>query len=36
MARPRLLDWDELREAIPPTYCEWIGMQLLEAIGVPH
>ena len=25
--------WDELKEAIPPAYTEWIGRQLLQAIG---
>ena len=24
--------WDELKEAIPPAYTEWIGAQLLRAI----
>lgn len=27
-------EWDELREAIPPAYTEWIGRQLLAAIRV--
>ena len=26
------MTWDELREAIPPAYTEWIGKQLLKAI----
>jgi DNA (cytosine-5)-methyltransferase 1 len=26
------IDWDGLREAIPPAYTEWIGRQLLAAI----
>ena len=26
------MDWDELREAIPPAYTEWIGRQLLSAV----
>lgn len=26
------MDWDELREAIPPEYTEWIGLQLLASI----
>jgi len=25
------MDWDELREAIPPHYTEWIGAQMLRA-----
>lgn len=25
--------WDELREAIPPAYTEFIGLQLMNAIG---
>lgn len=26
------MDWDELREAIPPAYGEWIGSQLMAAL----
>jgi DNA (cytosine-5)-methyltransferase 1 len=26
------MTWDELREAIPPAYTEWIGTQLLAAL----
>ena len=26
------MTWDELREAVPPAYTEWIGAQLLEAL----
>lgn len=26
------MEWDEIREAIPPAYCEWIGRQLLEHV----
>jgi DNA (cytosine-5)-methyltransferase 1 len=26
------MDWDELREAIPPAYTEWIGLQLQAAL----
>jgi DNA (cytosine-5)-methyltransferase 1 len=26
------MSWDELREAIPPAYTEWIGLQLLVAL----
>ena len=26
------MEWDELREAIPPAYCEWIGTHLLAAL----
>ena len=26
------MDWDELREAIPPAYTEWIGQRLREAL----
>jgi hypothetical protein len=26
------MKWDELKEAIPPTYSEWIGRQMVEAI----
>lgn len=26
-------DWDGVREAIPPAYTEWIGVQLLAALG---
>lgn len=28
-------DWHQLREAIPPSYTEWIGSRLLEHLGVP-
>ena len=28
------MSWDELREAIPPAYTEFIGKQLLEALKV--
>ncbi|HEY4895226.1 MAG TPA: DNA cytosine methyltransferase [Solirubrobacteraceae bacterium] len=31
------IDWmtrDELRQAIPPAYTEWVGAQLLRAMGV--
>lgn len=24
--------WDEIKEAIPPAYTEWIGGRLLEVI----
>lgn len=27
------MNWDDLREAIPPAYTEWIGRQLIEQIG---
>ena len=27
------MTWDELREAIPPAYTEWIGRQLLEFVA---
>ena len=26
-------DWDGIREAIPPAYTEWIGRQLIAAVG---
>lgn len=26
------MTWDELREAIPPAYTEWIGARLMEAL----
>jgi DNA (cytosine-5)-methyltransferase 1 len=26
------MEWDELREAIPPAYTEWIGRQLLQQL----
>lgn len=26
------MTWDEIREAIPPAYCEFIGAQLLESL----
>jgi DNA (cytosine-5)-methyltransferase 1 len=26
------MDWDDLREAVPPAYTEWIGTRLLERI----
>jgi DNA (cytosine-5)-methyltransferase 1 len=26
------MDWDELKEAIPPAYTHWIGRQLLQAL----
>lgn len=26
------MDWDEIREAIPPAYCEYVGTQLLSAL----
>ena len=26
------MDWDDLREAIPPDYCEFIGSQLVEQL----
>ena len=26
------MNWDELKEAIPPAYTEWIGRQLMEAL----
>jgi hypothetical protein len=29
------MTWDELREAIPPAYTEWIGAQLLAAAAPP-
>lgn len=25
------MEWDELRESIPPAYTEWIGKQLLRS-----
>jgi DNA (cytosine-5)-methyltransferase 1 len=28
------MTWDDLREAIPPAYSEWIGSQLLAALEV--
>ena len=28
------MTWPELRESIPPAYTEWIGAQLLRALGV--
>jgi DNA (cytosine-5)-methyltransferase 1 len=28
------MGWDDLREAIPPAYAEWIGRQLLAAVEV--
>jgi site-specific DNA-cytosine methylase len=28
------MTWDDLREAVPPTYTEWIGAQLLAALEV--
>lgn len=28
------MTWDELREAIPPAYTEWIGRQLLERMEI--
>jgi DNA (cytosine-5)-methyltransferase 1 len=28
------MTWNELREAIPPAYTEWIGTQLLQAVAV--
>ncbi len=27
------MTWDELREAIPPAYTEWVGRQLMVALG---
>lgn len=27
------MSWDEIREAIPPAYCEYVGQQLLQAIS---
>lgn len=27
------MEWDELREAIPPAFTEWIGAQLLRHVG---
>ena len=27
--------WDEIREAIPPAYTEFIGRQLLAALSAP-
>ena len=29
------LRWDELKEAIPPAYTEWIGQRLLAALFRP-
>jgi DNA (cytosine-5)-methyltransferase 1 len=29
------MEWDELREAIPPAYTFWLGRQLLAALQVP-
>jgi DNA (cytosine-5)-methyltransferase 1 len=26
------MDWDELRQAVPPVYTEWIGRKLLEIL----
>lgn len=26
------MDWDELREAIPPAMTEWVGRQLLASL----
>ena len=26
------MEWDELKEAIPPAYTEWIGKQLMEVL----
>ena len=28
------MGWDDLREAVPPAYTEWIGRQLIEAVEV--
>ena len=28
------MDWHEITQAIPPAYTEWIGAQLLRALGV--
>lgn len=28
------MDWDGLREAIPPAFTEWIGAQLLDALAL--
>ena len=30
---PDWMIWDELKEAIPPAYAQWIGEQMLDAIG---
>jgi DNA (cytosine-5)-methyltransferase 1 len=27
------MTWDELREAIPPAYTDWVGCQLIVALG---
>jgi len=27
------MDWDEIREAVPPAYTEFIGRFLMEAIS---
>lgn len=28
------MNWDDLREAVPPAYTEWIGRQLIDALEV--
>lgn len=28
------MTWDDLREAVPPAYTQWIGQQLLAHVGV--
>lgn len=28
------MEWDALREAIPPAYTEWIGAFLMQAVEV--
>lgn len=28
------MNWDDLREAIPPAYTEWIGLQLIDHLEV--
>jgi DNA (cytosine-5)-methyltransferase 1 len=29
------MDWDEIREAVPPAYTEYVGRQLLDAVLAP-
>ena len=30
------MDWDDLTEAIPPAYTEWIGTQLIDQLTLTH